>query len=241
MTRDRFSATLSRARTVCELAASTAEYRMERKCAALAIDVLSHDGRDDAAAWAFAAEPMRALEQSGRCEALYDVGAVYAQARRKSESATRFAACARKCRSPAAALRAAAQFTDLQRCPDALAIIQETFPFAETDEQQVGLLDGVTRCSDAYSVSKNMAFVPRAVRRRYAALLEAREAERRAAEERERLARAEAAQREAASAARSACASDCSTGGSQCRASCVEGSCISRCEAAESMCRSGCH
>jgi hypothetical protein len=61
-------------------------------------------------------------------------------------------------------------------CGQAVAIAADVWPRATTSEEQVALLDGVVECSDAYSLRRNLAFVPRDVLMDYQALVRAREA-----------------------------------------------------------------
>src|SRR5207244_950265 len=102
------------------------------------------------------------------------------------DAAARWTRAARECGDVESALHAAGALQSARRCPDGIALLRELWPKTSSDAEQVELLDAVTGCSDSFTLSKNLAFVPADTRERYYALLDARERQRREEERQER-------------------------------------------------------
>lgn len=107
-------------------------------------------------------------------------------------------------RETRAILQAALDSKAKSECGSAVALTSEVWPRTSSPEEQVALIDGVVGCSDAYTLRRNLAFVPRDVLTDYQSLRRAREAQFRLDEAHRQAA-------EAVSDARERCSSSCMT------------------------------
>ena len=225
--------------------AAPADLRLQRRAAAMVRSCAGDSGAHAhlAELAPHAAATLEHLVATAPCPGLADVAATWLALGDSAKGGEAYVAAATQCDSPEAAIAAVVPLRAADKCDEAIAALRAMWPKVHGARATLGiaLLDGVTACSDALTLRKNLAFVPADVMADYFALLqarrrEAREAERRAEVERER----EAAQ-EQASAASSQCRSECSAAVSSCEASCQgDGSCLQRCSSVGHVCNSGC-
>jgi hypothetical protein len=220
-------------------AAALGDVRLQRRAAAM---MRSLGGDADARKLAdFDPAPMLAhLVEVAPCPGLADAAATWIALGDDTRGGQAYARAARQCDSVEAAVAAVRPLRSANRCDEALDVLRAAWPHAK-GEQGIAVLDGVTACSDAITLRRNLAFVPPDVVEDYFALLEARHRE---AVEAERRADAERREQEAASRAfeqSSHCESECSAAVSSCESSCVgNSSCLQRCSAVGHTCRAGC-
>ena len=104
-----------------------------------------------------------------------------------------YVAAAAQCDNPEAAVAAVGPLHAVDKCDEALAALRAAWPHVHGAKAKLGIdiLDGVTACSDALTLRRNLAFVPTDVLQGYLSVVEER-----ARQEREAQRRAEQQQRD---------------------------------------------
>ncbi|HET9992354.1 MAG TPA: hypothetical protein VFQ65_27670 [Kofleriaceae bacterium] len=177
------------------------------------------------------------------CPGLADAAATWVALGENAKGGEAYVAAANQCGTPDAVIAAVGPLRAADRCDEAITALRAAWPHVQgaKSELAIAILDGVTSCSDALTLRRNLSFVPAAVMDDYFALVEARERERREAEQRDREERAREEARQAASEASFRCQSECSAAVSSCESSCQgDGQCVQSCSAVGHVCNSGC-
>jgi hypothetical protein len=226
-------------------AARPDDVRLQRRAAEMLGEIAGdHEARAQLASSAPPPETLLdRLVALSPCPGLADAGAAWVALGDDERGAETYTRASRQCSNPEAAVASAHALHRLNRCDDAITVLRDAWPFVHGASSDVGIeiLDGVTECSDALTVKRNLAFVPRDVLAGYAALLDERE--RQAEIERRRAEHEQARQEAEARAQRAAsnCESECSAASSSCDSACQgDSSCTQSCSALYHACRSGC-
>ncbi len=183
------------------------------------------------------------LVQATPCPGLADAAATWLALEDNRRAGDAYVRAASQCDSVEAAVAAVRPLRATDRCDDAIAVLRAAWPHAQgaKNELAIDVLDGVTSCSSAITLRRNLSFAPPDVVDDYFALLEARRLEREESQRRYEAAQREQAARERAFAARSSCESECSSAVSSCYSSCSGvAACTQRCDSVGHVCRSGC-
>lgn len=225
--------------------AAPADLRLQRRAAAMirtcAGDEVSRKQLAELAPHADAT--IERLVATTPCPGLADAAATWVALGDDAKGGEAYVAAANQCGTPEAAVAAVAPLRAADHCDEAIAALRAQWPHVQgaKSELAIAILDGVSSCSDALTLRRNLAFVPPSVMDDYFALLEARERERREMERREREERAREEAREAASEASFRCQSECSAAISSCESSCQgDGACMQSCSSVGHVCNSGC-
>ena len=226
-------------------AAAPADLRLQRRAAAM---MRSCAGDKDAKAKLaeLAPDAPRMLERLvalAPCPGLADAAATWVTFGDNAKGGEAYVAAAAQCDNPEAAVAAVGPLHAVDRCDEALGALRAAWPHVHGAKAKLGIdiLDGVTACSDALTLRRNLAFVPTDVLEGYLALVEERARQEREAQRRAERAQAEEAARERASEASSQCRSECSAAVSSCESSCSgDGACMQSCSSVGHVCNSGC-
>lgn len=177
------------------------------------------------------------------CPGFADAAATWLALDEASRAGDSYVEAAQRCGSVEAAIAAVRPLRSVDRCDDAIAVLRAAWPRVQGANAELGieLLDGVTACSTAITLRRNLSFAPPDVVDDYFALLEARRIQAAEAERRYDAARREEEARTRAAAATSRCESECSAAVSSCTSSCGgDAACNQRCYSVGHVCRSGC-
>jgi hypothetical protein len=223
-------------------AATPADVRLQRRAAAMVRRVV---GDRDARALISDLAPRAAtllghLVELAPCPGLADAGGTWVALDDAERGGDAYVQASRQCESVEAAIAAVQPLRSVKKCDVALATLREVWPHVH-GELGIAVLDGVSECSDAITLRRNLSFAPRDVVEDYFALLAQRHEEAVAAERRAEQQRRDQEAAERASEASSHCESECSAAVSSCSSSCVgDASCLQSCDAVGHACRSGC-
>jgi hypothetical protein len=226
-------------------AAAPADLRLQRRAAAM---MRSCAGDKDAKAKLaeLAPDANRTLERLvalAPCPGLADAAATWVAFGDNAKGGEAYVAAASQCDNPEAAVASVGPLHAVDKCDEALGALRAAWPHVHGAKAKLGIdiLDGVTECSDALTLRRNLAFVPTDVLEGYLALVEERARQEREAQRRAERAQAEEAARERASEASSQCRSECSAAVSSCESSCSgDGGCMQSCSSVGHVCNSGC-
>lgn len=226
-------------------AAAPADLRLQRRAAAM---MRSCAGDKDVKAKLaeLAPDANRTLERLvalAPCPGLADAAATWVAFGDNAKGGEAYVAAASQCDSPEAAVAAVGPLHAVDKCDEALVALRAAWPHVHGAKAKLGIeiLDGVTACSDALTLRRNLAFVPTDVLEGYLSVVEERARQEREAQRRAERAQAEEAARERASEASSQCRSECSAAVSSCESSCSgDGGCMQSCSSVGHVCNSGC-
>jgi hypothetical protein len=226
-------------------AAAPSDVRLQRRAAAMVRDVAAdkHAREQLADLLPRAKRLLDHLVAIAPCPGLADAAATWLALDDPGLAGNAYVNAAQQCESVEAAIAAVRPLRRVERCGDAIDVLRAVWPRVQgaRAELAIAVLDGITSCSTAITLRRNLSFVPPDVVDDYFALLEARRIE---AAEAERRAEASRRQQEAESrafAATSRCESECSAAVSSCTSSCGgDAACSQRCYSIGHVCRSGC-
>ncbi|HEY5927734.1 MAG TPA: hypothetical protein VIV11_38880 [Kofleriaceae bacterium] len=226
-------------------AAAPADVRLQRRAAAM-VRALARDEKAREQIGDLTPRTKRLLDHlvaTAPCPGLADAAATWLALDDEDAGGGAYVQAARQCQSVEAAIAAVRPLRRVERCETALAALREVWPRAQgaRSELAIEVLDGVTACSTAITLRRNLSFVPPDVVDDYFALLEARREQEAESERRAEVARREQEAQSRAFAATSRCESECSAAVSTCTSSCgSDTSCNQRCYSVGHVCRSGC-
>ncbi|MDB4956556.1 MAG: hypothetical protein JWO36_4125 [Myxococcales bacterium] len=221
---------------------SPGDVRLARRAAVMVRDVA---GGHDPALAELQPTTERVLDQlisTQPCPGLVDAAATWIALGDPQRGGSAYVRAAHDCGNVDAAIAAVSPLRGAQRCNEAIAALRAAWPLVDrNDAHAIALLDGVTACSDAISLRRNLSFAPADVVDDYFALLEARRQEQAEQERRSELERARRAAQSQAAFASSQCESECNAAIASCDSSCAGSpSCNQRCSSIGHVCRSGC-
>lgn len=226
-------------------AAAPSDVRLQRRAAAMVRDVARDSTARDQLA-DIVPRAKRLLDQLvavAPCPGLADAGATWLALDDSGHAGDAYVKAARQCESVEAAIAAVRPLRHDQRCDEAIDVLRTMWPRAQgaRAELAIALLDGITACSTAITLRRNLSFVPPDIVDDYFALLEARRIEAAEAERRAERSRRRQEAESRAMAATSRCESECSAAVSSCTSSCAgDANCTQRCYSIGHVCQSGC-
>jgi hypothetical protein len=183
------------------------------------------------------------LARTTPCPGLVDAGATWVSLGDDNRAGDSYVRAASQCTNVEAAVAAVTPLDRAGRCDDAIAALRAAWPHTRgaNNDLAIAVLDGVTSCSTAITLRRNLSFASPDVVEDYFALLEARRLQRLEDQRRIEAARREEEAQQRAYAARSSCESECSAAVSSCSSSCSgDSSCNQRCYSIGHVCRAGC-
>jgi hypothetical protein len=167
-------------RVVAE-ASRTRDLRLARRAVELGKSIVAADASRAPEVSRILAGPLSSLAR--HCGAAYEAAGYLVQASAPADAASVLAWEVQSCRHGEAGLEAARLLRGLDRCGDALSVLQAAYPYTASNDR-VALFDEVASCSNDVDLRRNLSFAAPAEIEGYYRLLERREAERRLAEER---------------------------------------------------------
>lgn len=159
----------------------TRDLRLARRAVELGKSIVAADVSRAPDVSRILAGPLSSLAR--HCGAAYEAAGYLEQASAPADAASVLAWEVQSCRHGEAGLEAARILRSLDRCADALSVLQAAYPHTPANDR-VALFDAVASCSNDVDLRPNLSFAAPAEIEGYYRLLERREAERRLAEER---------------------------------------------------------
>lgn len=226
-------------------AAAPADLRLQRRAAAM-MRSCAADADAKAKLAELAPDAPRTLERLvalAPCPGLADAAATWVAFGDNAKGGEAYVAAATQCDSPEAAVAAVGPLHAVDKCDEAIIALRAAWPHVHGAKQKLGIdiLDGVTACSDALTLRRNLAFVPTDVLQGYLSVVEERARQEQEAQRREEQRQRDQEARDRASEASSQCRSECNAAVSSCESSCSgESGCMQSCSSVGHVCNSGC-